>query len=151
MLLWRAIPSFLNTKHSSSFIQNGISSTVLTWWIATGTRSVLFHSLDSFITDTSYTGVWICMVSLDVEQKNFVNITASPIIYRMKWGVDEFIFAISSDSEFYRLMQWLICMITHCPVCLESAGKYQKKYLNLFCVVHECLLWSGWLQWEVLS
>ena len=34
-------------------------------------------------------------------------------IYRMKWGVDEFIFAISSDSEFYRLIDAVIDMYNY--------------------------------------
>ena len=67
---------------------------------------------------------------------NFINIIVS--IYRMKWGVDEFIFAISSDSEFYRLMQWLICMITHSPV-------YSWKCRNVFKIPKEFVLYSAWM------
>ena len=56
----------------------------------------------------------------------------------MKWGVEEFIFAISSDSEFYRLMQWLICMITHSPV-------YSWKCRNVFKIPKEFVLYGAWM------
>ena len=72
---------------------------------------------------------------LIVELKNSIYTIVS---YRMKWGDDEFIFAISSDSEFYRLIDAVVIMYdcTQSYIFLDVQKCVQIVYLKLFCMVY---------------
>ena len=73
-----------------------------------------------------------------------MNIIVSLTIYRMKWGVDEFIFAISSDSEFYRLIDAVIKYVQlHTDIYILGGAEMCLEYPKN-CSVW-CMLTLKWL------